>query len=206
MIVASLALFAAPALPAPASCASPIESEAVQRLYLELPSAPPIVAGRHLKVPEAKILAGIDPAHAFGVDGGAFDRIWASLERWPRAYFILNQRGWILKFDAPVPKLLGTKRKDEFVDVKSPDEAGLISHIRPDRIKAIYAVSLPGGLGRDGKQRDGTTRAIIFIDDSGESVFGAYASVAGEVLPGNAITNFAETKKLMESMPRICGD
>jgi putative heme iron utilization protein len=202
--VTAALLIAVPVTSGPPQCASAEHASIVRQLYEALPSAPPIVAGRHLQLPEAVVLAGIDPSMAHGVDGTHFQTIWHSVSHWPRGFFIFNQHGWIIKFDAAIPRFLGNQRRDEFVDVVSPDSSGLISHFRPDLVTAIYAVTLPGGLGRDGRDRTGATRAIIFVDDSNESVFGVYASIAGEELPTDAIEGFAATEALIRTLPSLC--
>lgn len=185
-------------------CATPTQAAQISSFYEKLPSAPPLVAHRHMKLPEELIASGIPATYGTGVSGTHFSEVWASLSNWPFGFFIMDQKGWIMKFQAPLPPLLGNVRKDEFVDAKAPGENGLISHLRPDRVTSIYAVALPGGLGRDGKTRDGVTRAVIFYDDSGESVFGVYASLAGEDLPADALASFDVTMALMRTLPQRC--
>lgn len=201
MIAGLAALAAAAAAPV---CATAEQAAAIRQFYRELPSAPPIVARRHMRSQEELVASGIRPEQAVGVGGEHFEAVWRSVSEWPRGFFILDQKGWILKFEAPVPPLLGNARKDEFVDVKVPGAQGLVSHMRPDRVTSIYAVELPGGKGRDGKDRQGATRAVIFFDDSRESVFGIYASVAGEDLPADAIPGFERTVALMRALPPHC--
>lgn len=198
-----LAVAAATSVPA-ATCASAQQSADVRAFYKSLPSAPPLVARRHMNLPEEIVSSALDSEHATGVSGQHFNAVWKSLSEWPYGFFILDQKGWILKFQAPVPPLLGNARKDAFTDVKAPGENGLISHLRPDLVSSIHAVTLPGGLGRDGKMREGMTRAVIFYDASGESVFGIYASLAGEALPTEAIPAFEKTLSLMRALPQVC--
>lgn len=198
-----LAVAAVASAPTP-TCASAQQSSAVRAFYASLPSAPPLVARRHMKLEEEIVSSGLAAEHATGVSGQHFNAVWNSLAQWPYGFFILDQKGWVLKFQAPVPPLLGNTRKDAFTDVKAPGENGLISHFRPDLVTSIHAVALPGGLGRDGKQRDGMTRAVIFYDATRESIFGIYASLAGEVLPAEAIPAFEKTMALMRTLPQVC--
>ena len=197
------AIVAAAATPQP-TCASPEQAASVRAFYASLPSAPPLVAHRHMNIAEEIVSSGLSSEHAAGVSGTHFKAVWESLAAWPRGIFILDQNGWILKFDAPVPPLLGNQRKDAFTDVKVAGESGLISHFRPDLVTSIHAVALPGGMGRDGKMREGMTRAVIFYDASRESVFGIYASLAGENLPADAIPAFEKTMALMRTLPQVC--
>lgn len=197
-MIAALLLAAAPV------CAAPAQAEAVRQFYRELPSAPPLVARRHMKTQEELVVSALPPEMAVGVGGEHFASVWASLAEWPHGFFIFDQKGWIWKFQAPVPPLLGNKRSDEFTDVKVPGPQGLVSHLRPDRVTSIYAVTLPGGLGRDGKDRPGATRAVIFFDESRESVFGIYASIAGDDLPADAVAAFERTLALMRTLPAHC--
>lgn len=190
--------------PPPATCASAEEARAVRAFYAELPSAPPLVARRHMGLAEEVVASGIGAGQAAGVSGAHFRAVWESLAEWPRGFFIMDQHGWVMKFEAPVPALLGNQRKDEFTDVKAPGEDGLVSHFRPDLVTSIHAVALPGGLGRDGKLREGMTRAVIFYDASRESVFGIYASLAGESLPADPVPAFEKTMALMRSLPQVC--
>lgn len=191
------------AAPSP-TCASAAETKAVRAFYAQLPSAPPLVARRHMQLPEEIVSSGLPAGQATGVSGAHFKTVWNSLSQWPVAFFIMDQKGWIMKFEAPVPALLGNQRKDDFTDVKAPGENGLISHIRPDLVTSIHAVTLPGGLGRDGKMRAGMTRAVIFYDASRESVLGLYASLAGEELNAEAIPAFERTMALMRTLPQVC--
>jgi hypothetical protein len=116
----------------------------------------------------------------------------------------MDQKGWTVKFEEPVPALLGNKRTDAFTDVKAPGLNGLISHIYPDLVTSIHAVALPGGTGRHGKAREGTPRAVIFYDAPQESVFGLYASLAGEDLNRAAIPAFEKSMALMRMLPQLC--
>lgn len=197
----ALALLAVAAAP---TCASPAQTAAVRQFYRELPSAPPLVARRHMKLEEEIVSAALPENYATGVRGDQFKAVWDSLAQWPVAFFIMDQKGWIMKFEGPVPALLGNERKDGFTDVKAPGANGLVSHFRPDLVTSIHAVALPGGLGRDGKERKGTTRAVIFYDASRESVFGVYASLAGEDLNPAAIPAFEKTMALMRTLPQAC--
>lgn len=187
MISSILLTSAATAAPQP-PCASAAEMKAVRAFYAQLPSAPSLVARRHMKLPEEIVASDLPAEQAASVGGAYFKAVWDSLSQWPVAFFIMDQKGWIMKFEAPVPALLGNQRKDDFTDVKAPGESGLISHIRPDLVTSIHAVALPrGGVGRDGRMRAGMTRAVIFYDASRESVLGLYASLAGEELNAAAI-------------------
>ncbi|MBL8269648.1 ChuX/HutX family heme-like substrate-binding protein [Steroidobacter sp.] len=204
-MLAEILLGLASAASAPAAtCASAQQSTEVRAFYASLPSAPPLVARRHMNLPEEIVSSGLSAEHATGVSGQHFNAVWQSVSEWPYGFFILDQKGWIMKFQAPVPPLLGNERKDAFTDVKAPGENGLISHFRPDLVTSIHAVALPGGKGRDGKQREGMTRAVIFYDASRESVFGIYASLAGEALPAEAIPAFDKTMALMRALPQVC--
>ncbi len=185
-------------------CASPAQTTSVRQFYRELPSAPPLVARRHMKLEEEIVSAALPAEYAAGVSGAHFNAVWDSVAQWPVGFFIMDQKGWILKFEGPVPPLLGNERTDGFTDVKAPGPNGLISHMRPDLVTSIHAVELPGGLGRDGKDRKGKTRAVIFYDASRESVFGIYASLAGEDLNPAAIPAFEKTIALMRTLPQIC--
>lgn len=197
----ALASLAATSQPA---CATPEQASAVQEFYAALPSAPPLVARRHMNLAEEIVAAGLAPGHATGVNGAHFGVVWDSLADWPFGFFILDQSGWIMKFQAPVPALLGNTREDTFTDVKAPGENGLVSHFRPDLVTSIHAVALPGGLGRDRRMREGMTRAVIFYDASRESVFGVYASLAGESLPADPVPAFEKTMALMRTLPQVC--
>jgi len=199
-----IAMAAAAATPQP-TCATPEQQAAVRSFYAALPSAPPLVARRHMKLAEEIVSSGLPTEYATGVSGEHFKAVWDSLSAWPVAFFIMDQKGWIMKFEAPVPSLLGNKRDDAFTDVKAPGANGLISHIRPDLVTSIHAVALPGGMGRDGKMREGMTRAVIFYDASKESVMGLYASLAGEDLNKAAIPAFEKTMALMRTLPQVCG-
>lgn len=201
---ALIALATATAAPQ-ATCATPEQAAAVRSFYTALPSAPPLVARRHMNLAEEVVSSGLPAEYATGVSGAHFKAVWDSVAEWPVAFFIMDQKGWIMKFEGPVPALLGNKRNDAFTDVKAPGANGLISHIRPDLVTSIHAVELPGGKGRDGKTREGMTRAVIFYDASQESVFGLYASLAGEDLNKAAIPAFEKTMALMRTLPQVCG-
>lgn len=202
-LMVAAAAAAATSVAAPV-CADAEQTAAVRQFYRDLPSAPPLVARRHMKLPEEIVSSGLSAGHAAGVSGTHFRTVWDSVASWPVGFFILDQKGWILKFEGPVPALLGNERKDAFTDVKAPGANGLISHMRPDLVTSIHAVALPGGLGRDGKDRKGMTRAVIFYDASRESVFGIYASLAGEDLNPAAIPAFEKTMALIRTLPQVC--
>ncbi len=205
MITTTLIALAAAAGTPQATCAAPEQATAVRSFYAALPSAPPLVARRHMNLAEEIVSSGLPTEYATGVSGAHFKTVWDSVSQWPLAFFIMDQKGWIMKFEEPVPALLGNERKDAFTDVKGPGANGLISHIRPDLVTSIHAVALPGGVGRDGKTREGMTRAVIFYDASKESIFGLYASLAGEDLKKDAIPAFEKTMAMMRTLPQVCG-
>ncbi len=204
MFTATHAAATSPAQAPTPVCANDEVKSKVAAFYKKLPSAPPLVAKRHTGLPEALVASAIDTAHATGVSGEHFHEIWNSMTEWPFGFFIFDKNGWIWKFQVPIPAALGNKRHDEFFDVRSPGPQGLVSHLRPDLVHSIYAVELPGGLGADGKDRQDATRAIIFYDDTQQSIFGVYASVAGDDIPRDAIPGFEATLALMRSLPSLC--
>ena len=79
-------------------------------------------------------------------------------------------------------------------------EQPLRGHLRPDLYTSIYAVSLPG------KEEGVMVRGVLFYDDTGASVFGAFISGDGPAPAEADLARFDATMAMIAAKPSACGE
>lgn len=180
----------------PPNCASPEQATQVQAFYAGKDAAPaPLMAAREIKLAEEIIASALPPDRALGVAGAHFAAIWTSLLEWEKATLVVIKGGHVFEVHGPVHKG-EPSQKSKFFNLDS-EGAGASGHLRPDLIRSIYALSLPG---KDG----GSILGVAFFDASGESVFGVYMPGEGRPVSGAGKAQFKKTWDQIAALPRHC--
>jgi putative heme iron utilization protein len=179
------------------ACADASQTAVVLELFAKGPGPAPFQAAAKLAVPESVLLTGLGSPRAVGVAGSEFARIWESLTKWQNAVVLIAKAGHIFEIEGPI--LAGEpSKRSKFFNLSHGDR-GLSGHLRPDLVSAIFAIDYPGN--------EGQMRGIVFLDSSGESVFSVYVPHPNEKdgPPSPANAQFEETRALIASLPRVCG-
>jgi len=193
VLAVTTSLGAAQAADPPALCATSEQSKAVAGLYAQSPAPAPFMAAPRLGVPEAVVLSALPVEKSIGTGGEAFTNVWESLRQWPRALTLVLKGGQVFEIHGRIPR--GEPSKvSQMYNLEYP-EAGLGGHLRPDLIKAIYAISLEG--------REGPMRGVAFLDASGEAPFHVFLPESQKPTP-NEIAAFERTRELIAGLPRAC--
>jgi len=193
VLVVTTSLGAAQAADPPALCATAEQAKAVTELYAQPPAPPPFMAAPKLGMPEAALLSALPADKAAGTSGEAFLKVWESLRQWPRALTLVLKGGQVFEIHGRIPR--GEPSKvSQMYNLDYP-EAGLGGHLRPDLIKAIYAISLEG--------REGPMRGVAFLDASGEAPFHVFLPESRQPTPAE-ISAFERTRELIAGLPRAC--
>jgi putative heme iron utilization protein len=181
-----------------AFCATPQQKAIISKFYASQPGAPPPMAERTLSIPEQVVVTALPPERAAMTQGEQFAAVWKSLEQWRGSpTFIVTRNGSVLKFPSSVPQHRPHTRDDGLFDFKpTAPGSGLEGHLRPELIRGIGAINLPG--------RGDATRAVLFFDAAGQSVFGVYATLVGESQAPQLIADFDLTWALIASLPTFC--
>jgi putative heme iron utilization protein len=194
--ILAFAALLATTLEAPAApfCATPEQAQMVRAAYASKPQPPIFMAADKLKLAEAVIASGLDPAQAIGVPGSEFARVWASIGSWDKATTLIRQGGHVFEIASRVP---GGKPSDrpgsKFFNLDRG--TALNGHLRPDLVSAIYALRLEGA--------EGPLRGLVFMDQTGAGVFGVFTGEGPEQPPA-VIAQFEQTWKLLQSLPPAC--
>jgi putative heme iron utilization protein len=178
------------------NCASPEQAAQVRAFYAgkEAPPAP-LMAARDIKLPEEIIASALPPDRALGVAGTHFPTVWSSLVEWEKATLIMIKSGQVLEVHGPVHKG-EPSQKSKFFNLDS-EGAGASGHLRPDLVRSIYALSLPG---KDG----GSILGVAFYDASGDSAFGVYIPGEGGPVSDTSRAQFKKTWDQIAALPRYC--
>lgn len=103
--------------------------------------------------------------------------------------------GQVFEVHGPVHKGEPSQKSKFFnLDSEGPGASG---HLRPDLVRSIYALSLPG---KDGASILG----VAFFDASGESAFGVYMPGEGRPVSDAGKAQFKKTWDQVAALPRYC--
>lgn len=195
--LAALLVLAAPpaalAADAPSLCATPAQAAPVRELYARAPVPPPFLAAPKLGVPAAIVLSALPAEQSVGTSGAAFIDVWESLQAWDRSLTLVLKAGQVFEIHGRIPK--GEPSKVSTLYNLEYPEAGLGGHLRPDRIAAIYAVSLQG--------REGPMRGVMFLDPAGDDAFSVFLPESRQPTAAE-LAQFEKTRALIESRARAC--
>ena len=192
--VAATIAGAAFAADAPA-CATPEQAQKVQEHYKTAPGMP-FQTARTLALSEAVIASALPKSQAAGTSGAAFPQVWDSVKG-IKGVFLVMKGGNVFEIRGPIPGG-EPSTKSKFFNLKDNDP-GLGGHLRPDLITAIYAFAIPG------KEKGVVSRAVAFMDASGESVFSIAVSGEGPNPPADVITHFDKVMSVVRAQPALCG-
>ncbi len=184
----------APADKAVPLCATAAEAALVEKSYAAPVMAPPFLAAPRLGVSEAVVLSALAAGpHAIGTTGAGFAAIWTSLQSWSQATIVIMKGGQVFEVHGQIPA--GTpSTKSQYFNL-DPRSSGLSGHLRPDLLGAIYAVDLVGA--------QGPVRGVTFVDQAGNSLFGAYLPEGVAPTP-ELNAQFEKTRAVIASLPRSC--
>ena len=179
---------------AESQCATPDQARQVQAYYKDNPAAMPVIAARKLSLPETVIVSGLPASQAAGTSGSAFADVWAAMTQWKQAIFLITKGENVFEVVSGIAPATPSKTsKYSNIAYDHP----LRGHLRPDLYASIYAFVMP----RPGGE---TARGILFYDDSGASVFGAFISGEGPTPPPSEIAKFDELMAMIRARPAAC--
>jgi len=189
----------------PRRCATPTEAQRVRDYYQNLrPGVPLPVPSRFLDVPELVIASGLPERQSIGTPGSpeVTKRIWRSIDEWgpnTSVKLVLTSGS---KHAFAFPSLVPITQPDDkrgMLDVYADEGRGVHAHIQLALVDTVYATDLPG---REPGKR---TRAVSFFAREGHLILSVYASIAADATHDPAAAaGFANTWKLIGSMPRVC--
>jgi putative heme iron utilization protein len=179
-------------------CATADQVKQVAEYYQKMPGMIPPNAARALKMPEAALASGLPKDQAAVVGGAEFTKVWDTLTAWPDAVTLVMKGGNVFEIHGKI--LPGeSSTRSNFYNIKPGGALG--GHLRPDLVSTIAVVALPG---KDGA----ATRAVMFYDGAGESVFGVFAAGEGGEGSAPSAAGFAAFDKTMataKALPKACG-
>lgn len=180
----------------PPNCASPEQRAQVRAFYAGKEAAPaPLMAAREIKLAEEIIASALPPDRAVGVAGSHFATVWSSLIAWDKATLVVIKSGHVFEVHGPVHKGEPSQKSRFFnLDSEGPGASG---HLRPDLVRSIYALALPG---KDG----GSILGVAFFDATGESAFGVYMPGEGGPVSDAGKAQFKKTWDQVAALPRLC--
>ncbi|MCS6948056.1 MAG: hypothetical protein NZM12_10610 [Steroidobacteraceae bacterium] len=177
-----------------AHCATSAEAQRVVEFYRTHPGTMPAIAARRLALPEARVVSSLPAAQAASASGRHFAEVWNAMTRWRRATFLIMKGANVFEVESGVAPIKPSKTSQYHnIEYTQP----LRGHLRPDQYTAIYAIAIPG---KDGA----VARGVLFFDDSGESVFGAFVSGEGEPPAAEEIAKFDAVMQLVRSKGPVC--
>lgn len=195
----AVALFALDS-PAPAIasdiCATADQARHIREFYVANPGTLPVVAARKLGLPEAVVTSGLGEERVASARSSAFADVWSAMASWEQANFLIMKGQNVFEILSGVSPGAPSKTSQYFnINYEHP----LRGHLRPDQFAAIFAVAIPA--------EDKTVlRGVLFYDDDGSLVFGAF--ISGEALkPSESeLRKFDDVMELIRAQPPVCPD
>jgi|JRYD01.1.fsa_nt_gb putative heme iron utilization protein len=177
-------------------CASPEQARQVAEFYAANPGTMPPVAATRLALPEATVASALGADASASAPAADFAEIWAAIGAWKEATFLIMKGANVFEIRSAAGKGTPSKSSKYFnIEYSHP----LRGHLRPDLYSAIYAVKLPG------KNKDQVApRGVLFYDQDGASVFGAFLGGDGPPPDPADLARFDELMKLMRSKAPAC--
>ncbi|MEZ5566090.1 MAG: ChuX/HutX family heme-like substrate-binding protein [Gammaproteobacteria bacterium] len=173
-------------------CADTAQSAKVQAFYAEHPGTMPVIAARRLGLAEAVVVSGLASGQSASASGTTFADVWSAMSKWNRANFLIMKGDNVFEISSAV----GTGKPSstsKYYNI-SYDQP-LRGHLRPDQYASIYAVDMPG------ESAERTVRGVLFYDQDGASVFGAFFSGEGPDPAPGEIRKFDAVMNLVKASP-----
>jgi len=175
-------------------CADSDQRASVRDFYAESPGAQPAIVAARTGLSDAIVLSSLDPAQAASAAGDVFPEVWAMMENWERATFLIMKGGSAFEILSGIGPGKPSTRSQYFnIEYVEP----LRGHLRPDEYAAIYAVSIPQGEGI-------VNRGVIFLDQVGQSVFAAFISGDSMTTTPAEIAKFEQLMEMLARKPNVC--
>ncbi len=194
LVAAAILIAAAGPAAAGEFCASPDERDAVNEFYAASPGAQPAIVAARTGLSEAIVLSALDKSLATSAPGEVFPKVWAMMEQWEQATFLIMKGGTAFEILSGIGPGKPSTRSQYFnIEYVEP----LRGHLRPDEYAAIYAVAIP--------QEEGVVnRGVIFLDGDGYSVFAAFISGDSMATTPAEIAKFEQVMGMLAKQPDIC--
>jgi putative heme iron utilization protein len=175
-------------------CATPHQAKQVRDYYAEHPGGMPPVVATRLELPEAVVVSGLPADQAVSAPGVDFPEIWAAMTQWEHATFLIMKGANVFEISSAVGEGTPSTRSSYYnIAYTHP----LRGHLRPDLYASVYAVALPGPDGA-------MVRGVLFYDDQGASVFGAFISGEGPTPSAEELAKFDQVMDLVRSKESVC--
>lgn len=193
----------APSYAAP-TCADADDIATIRNYYSTIrPGAPPPVASRLYRIPEATVASALPATQAYGVRSSVllFDQVWKSIDAWGADTMVGlvftsgGKHAW--NFPSKVPVTQATTSKFMY-DMYADEGRGVHGHITQSDVDSIWALQLPGAKAGE------FTRILGFYDTKGDLIVGIYVSAAGKEFDPKAVQGFEKTHELLKTQPAIC--
>ncbi len=177
-------------------CASAEQAGQIQSFYDENPGTMPAIAARKLGLTEEVVASGLPEGFMTSTSADSFVEVWDAMNEWGPVTFLIMKGMNVFEIASAIGKGVPSAVSD-YYNIKY--EQPLRGHLRPDLYKSIYAVALPG-------KDDVMVRGVLFYDDAGASVFGAFMSGDGPAPAENEIAKFDAVMAMIGDKPSACGE
>ncbi len=175
-------------------CANSEQTTQIRTYFAENPGTQPAIAAIRLNLPEALVVSALDEAQAAGTTGAAFREIWAAMDEWEQATFMIMKGANVFEILSGVGTGKPSERSQYFnIEYSQP----LRGHLRPDLYASIYAVAIP-------VKDDVVSRGVIFFDANGASVFAAFISGDSMQTTPAEIAKFDAVMAMVRAAPDTC--
>jgi len=176
-------------------CATPEQAKQIQDFYAANPGTMTPIAAQRLNMPEALVASGLPAAQTASTSGEAFMDVWSNMTTWEKATFLVMKGKNVFEIESAIAPV----KKSETSDYTNIEYVHpLRGHLRPDLYETISAVVLPV----EGRP---TVRGVMFYDEEGASVFGAFISGEGAGdPPAEELAKFDALMGLIKAQPPVC--
>lgn len=176
-------------------CANEEQSKLIHTFFAENPGSMPAIAARRLGLPEAIVASGLPAGQAASASSSIFPDVWASMTEWNVALFLIMKGANVFEIKSAAGEGKPSEASNYFnVAYEHP----LRGHLRPDLYTSIYAIEMPGRTDQE------PNRGVIFFDENGDSVFGAFLSSDGPDPAPSEVAKFHATMELIKASPSVC--
>jgi len=175
-------------------CANSEQRDRVQNYYASNPGSHVTTVSFKTDINEAKVASAISSGQAVSAPGESFEAVWEAMQEWEEASFIIMKGQNVFEILSSVGTGSPSKRSSYY---NIAYEAPLRGHLRPDLYSAIYAVEQP-------INDKAVSRGVLFFDQAGTTVFGAFISGASKHIDANELAKFRNVWDIVSERPNVC--
>jgi heme iron utilization protein len=175
-------------------CANSEQRDRVTNYYARNPGSHVTTVSFKTDMNEAQVASAIPSGQAVSAPGEAFEAVWEAMQEWDEASFIIMKGQNVFEVLSSVGTGSPSKRSS-YYNIAYEDP--LRGHLRPDLYSAIYAVEQP-------TNNDAVSRGVLFFDQAGATVFGAFISGASKHISADELAKFRKVWDIVAAKPNVC--